>query len=208
MVTKEINRICKHCGGPVAPPLSPCYSHPYCSKRCSALAQPRRDVGDRFWSRVNKTETCWLWTASVNKRSGYGQFFFNGRQQTSHRVAYELSYGPVPDGLEVCHNCPNGDNPRCVNPTHLFAGSHADNMRDMANKGRAMHGDRHRSKTHPERLCRGENRSDHKLTDAIVRIIRAERAIGTPYSVLARRFGVTTGTIFPAAKGRTWRHVK
>jgi hypothetical protein len=86
----------------------------------------------RFWSKVNKTQTCWLWTACVNTY-GYGCITIEYTMYQAHRVSYELEYGRVPNGQSVLHKC---DTPRCVNPTHLFLGTQADNMRDRSIKGR------------------------------------------------------------------------
>jgi hypothetical protein len=72
-------------------------------------------VADRFWSKVDKTETCWLWTASIDG-DGYGWFRLYGRLERSHRIAYELLIGPIPDGLQLDHLCRNRG---CVNPDHL-----------------------------------------------------------------------------------------
>ena len=87
---------------------------------------------ERFWSKVAKGENCWIWQASVD-RGGYGTFGFDGRVQKAHRVAYQLVIGPIPVGLHILHSC---DNPRCVNPAHLRAGSRSENMRDKVARGR------------------------------------------------------------------------
>lgn len=94
----------------------------------------RGDVATRFWARVIKGPSCWLFDGATD-RAGYGRMnLCNGKFTSAHRVSYEIVFGAVPAGFEVCHRC---DNPRCVRPDHLFLGSHEDNMRDMARKGRA-----------------------------------------------------------------------
>jgi hypothetical protein len=100
-------------------------------------AYVKGERNSRFWSKVviKTPEECWEWQASKNCH-GYGRFNLEGRAhgaRGAHVVAWMLTHGPVPDGLCVLHRC---DNPGCVNPNHLFLGTHTDNMRDMVNKNR------------------------------------------------------------------------
>lgn len=91
---------------------------------------------DRFWTHVEKTDACWLWTGDHTKR-GYGRIGVCRRRIYAHRFSWEIHFGELPSALEICHIC---DNIRCVRPDHLFLGTHADNMADMRKKGRAKHG--------------------------------------------------------------------
>ncbi len=77
------------------------------------------DVQQRFWSKVNKTDDCWLWTGAMtqSRHQRYGSFWLDGRTLGAHRIAYELAMGPIPDGMRLDHRptCPK----HCVNPAHL-----------------------------------------------------------------------------------------
>src|SRR5690349_3504200 len=95
---------------------------------------------ERFWSIVDKSKDCWEWKNSLNQ-SGYGVFYQNSVGYFAHRVSYFLMNGEIPIGLLVCHKC---DNPKCVNPEHLFLGTSKDNMLDKVLKGR----DPNQKKTH------------------------------------------------------------
>jgi hypothetical protein len=153
----------------------------------------------RFWKLVNKTDGCWLWTGSLRDTGSggykYGQFSFKvgtpptAITRSTHRLAYEIAYGPIPAGFCVCHQC---DNPFCCRPEHLFLGTKADNSADMANKGRSTQGERNR---HAKRSAEA------------VKEIRARRAGGEKLASIALAFGVHYKTINRITTGVTWRHL-
>jgi hypothetical protein len=148
---------------------------------------------ERFWSKVDCSGECWLWTGATSGRNNYGYFGYGKRVRRAHRVAFEMERGPIPNGLIVCHAC---DTPKCVRPSHLFLGTPADNTRDMVQKGRARGG-----------VFRGEAHPTHKLTAADVLRIREAIGSGRGHAAVARDFGVSRGAIRAIATGQTWQHV-
>ncbi len=106
-----------------------------CSISCKQKCRVKKSAAECFWSKVSKTESCWMWTGAVDE-CGYGKFKPNGIFQSPHRFSWELHFGPIPEGLRVLHNCPDGDNPACVNPAHLFLGTQKDNVQDCISKRR------------------------------------------------------------------------
>lgn len=147
-------------------------------------------VAERFWPKVRKTESCWLWTGSRGNTYGHGSISVrkaDGKYYPAyaHRVAWELVNGPIPAGQSVLHSC---DIPLCVNPAHLFLGTAADNMRDAAAKNRLSVP----KPNHPRR----------KLTDSQVIEIRRLREDGWLLMALAERFGVTKVAISQIVNGQ------
>lgn len=141
------------------------------------------DVLRRFndkWT-LDESSGCWVWTA-CRIRDGYGQLSIDGRMVLAHRLSYEHFVSPIPDGYCVCHRC---DNPSCVNPEHLFVGTHKDNMRDMALKDRNSKG----------------------LTNLQVMEIRRRACSGEKQKTLADEFNVSQQTISRIKIGKQRRHL-
>lgn len=155
----------------------------------------------RFWNKVHISghDKCWLWKGGVRrgKCSGYGNFHIGRSAFTAHRVAWVMEYGPIPvgDGYHgtcVCHRC---DNRLCVNPAHLFLGSHEDNIRDMMEKGRGL-------KAH------GESHSSAKLKDEdVIEMRRLFKTGKFKRATLAKMFGIDWSAAHFVVTGKTWKHL-
>ena len=143
-------------------------------------------LSERFWGKVTKTETCWTWNASQDQY-GYGRFTFDGSNKRANRMAWLLTYGEIPGGMQVLHRC---DNAACVNPDHLYLGTHADNMSDMVKRGRSS---------------RGEKRHSAKLNIHQVSAIRSCFADGESQGSLAKRYGIKQPTVSRLVRGLTWK---
>lgn len=121
-----------------------------------------------FHRRVNRPddqEACWLWVGEIMS-NGYGRVWINDRNCSAHRIAYRIHNGEIPDGLCVCHSC---DRRPCVNPAHLWLGTHKDNMADMIAKGRAATGERNATHLYPDRVARGERHGSRTKPEKLKR---------------------------------------
>jgi HNH endonuclease len=141
----------------------------------------------RFWRRVSVAGGCWLWRGATGKTSPYGVARWGKLQTTAHRVAFLVSGGKLLPGQLVLHFC---DNPLCVRPTHLFPGTHQENMDDCIRKGRAARG---RSLNHPLQV--GELNHAAKVSNATVAEMRDLFFQGWSQADLMRRFGVTRANV-------------
>lgn len=146
----------------------------------------------KFWERVDKRGDCWLWTGAINNH-GYGNVSHQGKYWKAHRLAWALTHGDIPPGMQVLHRC---DNPPCVRPDHLWLGTHTDNMRDRAEKGRHSVGNR-----------RGSRHPLAKLTETDVRTIRDSLLGSMSHREIAERYGVTPNNIYRIATRKSWRHI-
>lgn len=210
IANQKTHGVCRNCGVVIPRKKMPCGQfttgrRKYCSFACrnECIARNARDnslslrainqpgVKERYWSFVEKTDDCWLWRGNTN--NGYGNFSVGSyRMQKAHRVSYVIKYGDFDSSLFVCHRC---DNPICVRPDHLFLGTHADNMRDMAVKGR--HVSPYRGK--PELVASA------KLTWDKVDRIRESARNGMTHAELSTEYGVARAQITRIVSGDRWK---
>jgi hypothetical protein len=135
--------------------------------------------------KTNDATGCLEWTAG--KSSGYGRFRSGGKMKFAHRASYAAHHGPIPSGMHVLHRC---DNPSCVNPEHLFLGTHIQNMADKREKGRQ---------------ARGTLNGFCKLSEADVTEIRVAK--GVTQRVLASEYGICQAQIWRIRSGKQWVHL-
>lgn len=181
---KGLQCICDHCEAIFCRTFASIRQghYKFCSCQCSADARIR-PLEERFWENVQKTNSCWLWTGTVNN-CGYGITSHRYKRWLAHRLSYQLEYGEIPDGAHICHHC---DNRLCVRPDHLFAGTNADNVADMVAK----------------------ERNDSKLSPGDVRDIRQRHNNQeATRRELASEYKVSISTIHAIFSGQNWSHVK
>lgn len=150
------------------------------------------EFATRFWARVKigSKDECWEWTG-CRIRNGYGRLGYKGKQHLTHRIAWELTNGTIPDGLCILHKC---DNPPCCNPDHHFLGTKLDNMLDMRSKGR-------------ENYLTGEDHGSAKLNAVqVADILSVGKSISS--SEQAKKYGVSKSCIKHVWSGRTHKKVQ
>ncbi len=145
------------------------------------------DVLERFWEKViiGEPDECWEWIAGCSS-DGYGRFCINGFRYQATRISYALAHGD-PGELNINHSC---DNPSCVNPDHLWAGTQQEGMTDRDTK---------------RRQARGETQARHILTEKQVKkILKSDES----NALLSEKYGVNKSAISKVKRGRTWKHIK
>lgn len=189
-------RECKLCGAEFIPTKNNIklgYGF-YCSRKCGGthFILPLKD---RFAKRCGEKEPsgCIPWVGYINPKTGYGVIHDGSRRRSAfgaHRIAWEFTFGEIPDGMHVLHKC---DNRKCVNPDHLFLGTNNDNIADKVAKGRNR---------------RGEGLYNAKANDEIVRAIRTAYLTGLwTAKALAIKFGLSKSVTFSIIHRKAWKHV-
>lgn len=165
------------------------------SRRPVALHPESPTLRARLKARITVTESgCWEWTGSRSVH-GYGWVRNGDKTVKAHRASFAAFVRPLIAGETVCHRC---DNPPCINPDHLFAGTMLDNTRDMIAKGR---------RREDRAYIKGESHHQAKLTETDVRRLRQMRAEGATYAQLMAEFGLAKSTVGDICTGRHWSHI-
>jgi hypothetical protein len=140
---------------------------------------------------------CWICTSHITKKNRYARYFENGKRIMMHRYMYQKYKGKISDDMCVCHKC---DNPRCINPNHLFIGTQKDNMADMIKKGRQSTGKKHGLK------MRGANNGSHKLTENEVKSIKYDYPYLTRTEI-SKIFNISIGMVCHILNNRNWKYI-
>jgi hypothetical protein len=164
-----------------------------CSRKCSDIRgyRPRKSIAERFWKKVTiqGPDDCWVWSTPSGRYGYLGEGGLSRKNILAHRVSWELHYGLIPDGLQVLHRC---DNPKCVNPRHLFLGTISLNMQDRNRK---------------KRQAWGENHGRAKLQEKDILAIYALRGKKT-HREIGKLFNVSSGHISRILSGEKWHLLK
>lgn len=141
-----------------------------------------------FYSIPEPNSGCMLWSGGLFRGTGYGRMSWHGRVHLVHRLSWRAHRGEIPKGLFVCHKC---DVPSCINPDHLWLGTHAENMADRNKKGRASR-------------MKGEASPQAKITESTAISIRSDRR---PAAIVAAQHGLARDTVYHIRSGITWKHL-
>lgn len=150
----------------------------------------RKSTEEDFWRMCEKGGECWNWKKATNN-DGYGILTFHGKAWKAHRLAYHFSNSGIPDGMVICHTC---DNPKCVNPDHLYAGTQQQNVKDRVKRRRSGN-------------LKGVNNGKAKLSESDVLKIRSACDSGDRYSDVATKFGISDSHAGLIHKRRAWGHI-
>lgn len=163
------------------------------------MIEINRNVRFRFSLKFNRRRPseCWDWHGST--RGGYGYMMLTNSPRTTalaHRISWTIFRGQIPNGLCVCHKC---DNPICVNPRHLFIGTRAENNSDRSRKGRSCYGDRMRAAVKNRVVTFGEQHYKSKLSNKQRLAVRDRRLRGESARAIARKYRISTATVYRLA---------